>query len=404
MKTDQLQCKVCDGLFHHKSLPGTSSAETRQADAARASGQLVAAHASDCPWKVTHSPESFCQLQPAPGAALLKHAETAAATFAPLAAGATGALFELDPLFHEELSSCLKELTSIARAVKSLPALSCVTRQLQALATAPAGDTQAALQIAITQVQPLLLAATGWAVVQVSSSGSAKRSREESSGSACSLICATCQASVSLKRTSNNTDSSARGDKQPRNDHSANPGSMSFRAAALRAVQASDAASAAAGGGGGQSTSGGGNILHSTPGKGTASTAASPQTSPLSSSLVREFSPPGAAPAGGGGSAAPLGMLHPLLAHRSSCPWVTQQSMQRHRGGGAASSTTACSAPEQRTVSQLGEAALRAVETVAALSAGGAVPTADGKPLQVHTVCKPGWQLYIDALCDSLLE
>ena len=89
-KTDELQCKVCDSVYHHKSLPGSASCEARAADASLAKQQLVHAHAKDCPWRVTHSPDSFCQLQPAPGAALLKHAEAALASMAPLFAPPNG--------------------------------------------------------------------------------------------------------------------------------------------------------------------------------------------------------------------------------------------------------------------------------------------------------------------------
>ena len=299
------------------------------------------------------------------------------------------------------MSGVLNELVSIARASSPLQDLPLLTAQLQAVAASRAGDTRAAAQAAVTQGQPLLLAATGWALAPPPTPTSAKRQREASapaSASARCLLCATCQASVTLRRAS--PASPGVESKRARSSSAADVGSVSFRDAALRAVRASDAAVASASG------AAAGSGAASTPSKpptGSAVASPSPQSSPLSSSLAREFSPPGSASHPPPSQASAYGLLHPLLAHRSSCPWVTLQSMQRQRAEQSGAATHP-SGVAPRSVAQLGEASLRAVETVAALSAGGVVPasgSASEAPLQ--TVSKPGWKLYVDALCDSLL-
>ncbi len=395
---------MCDSFIHHKSLPSTASAETRRADGEHGKKQLVNAHAADCPWRVTHSPLSFCQLQPAPGQSLLLHAETASASVATLAQQLNATPFDIDPLFHEQIVPALKETVSASRAAKLPSSLRCLGSQLQALSQATPGDASAIVKAALSDAQPLLLAITGWAATSLPLATHGKRTRDDADSSSLQqcLLCATCQACVPLRVRPSPSDHNT-ASKQPRNNHSSNAGSLSFRDAALRAVQASNKAAASCGRTD-VATPASHNAVTPSKGGGPVSTQASPQTSPLSSSLVQEFSPPGSAGAAVS-SSAPCGMLHPLLAHRSSCPWVTPQTVQRQRS--RADTTLPQAALVQRSVSEMGEVSLRAVETVAALSSGGRMPATAGAGCdaqQAQTVTKPGWQLYVDALCDSLLE
>jgi hypothetical protein len=397
---DTLECKVCSGMFTHKPLPSSASATAIVQDSTQAAERLGKSHGKDCPWRVTCSPISFCELHPAPGSSLLRHADAAIATFRSLANSPKLPLFQLDPLFLDDLCSSVSELIILAR-VGALPrSMGFLSEQLAHLAV-PAQHLSSALA---TAAVPLVLAMTGWAVESNTThpvaSGSHKRLREESeveTGESASglLRCATCQAGIQLRAIDESRDVGGGEQKRARAYEVEDAVSGAFNAAALRAIDASNRATASAAPKlqVQQETA---TTMSTPPSKGGASLRASPQTSPLSTSFTHSLAP-------GADEGSLFGMVHPLLAHRSSCPWGTMQTMQQQRSS-IGHSGTLFTKP-LRSVTEFGEASLRAVETVASLSAGSSIPTSLASDSATSAaVTKAGWQLYIDALCDSLRE
>lgn len=343
-----LACSTCQAVVKHLPPPASHSDRAVAENARRFEQSLVASHLPACPWRVTHSPESFTTLRPCPGPGLLRHVATSARRAAQELQ--SGVPLRLETSFLESLSTL------------HMPSAGCTAlhavQALQASLGFEAEDAPAA--------RAVLLAITGWSVQ--SSKGGHKRGR----GGTLVLSCATCQTRVAFTSSSTPKLSTPTGAKRRRSAHQHRDDvSDAFHKVAERLRQA-------------QARTPSPSASATTPAGQGGQTAAH---TPSSTGLLSGVSPDKVV------NAQTDAVHHPLVAHRSCCPWVTPQRLLASAVEGRTAPT-----PVHRSVAEYGQATVSVIGAIAAAACGGQ----EDEPVPyAATTSAPGWLLYLEAVLQS---